>query len=300
MPGELLEGLRVLGREEGVTLFMVLLAGFQALLSRWSGQEDVAVGTPAGSRDRVETEDLVGFFVNMLVLRTGLGGDPSFRELLGRVREVTLGAYAHGDLPFERLVEELRPERDLGRNPLCQVMLVLQNAPVTELALPGLDVAPVPLLSLTSKFDLSVFLWEKEGRLSGHVEYSSDLFDAETVGRLLAGFRLLLEGAVADPGASVRRLPLLPGEERVRVLAAGEGARRQWLPGCAHQLFEEQAARTPDAAAVELEGRCLSYGELGRARAGWRAGCGAGVPGGAPGWGSASSGRTRWSWRCWA
>jgi non-ribosomal peptide synthetase component F len=177
---------------------MTLLAGFQMLLGRYTGQEDVAVGTPVANRTREETEGLIGFFVNTLVMRTDLSGRPSFREVLARVREVALGAYGHQDLPFEKVVAELQPERDLSRNPLFQVMFQLQNAPRGDLSMAGLRVGGLPVLSETAKFDLALHLWEREGGLLGRLEYSTDLFERETIERLQRRYVKLLEVVTAD------------------------------------------------------------------------------------------------------
>ncbi len=213
LEAELTDGLKALGRQEGATLFMVLLAGFQALLGRYTGQHDVAVGSPIANRTRSELEQLIGFFVNSLVLRTDLSGDPSFRSLLARVREVTLGAYAHQDLPFERLVEELQPERDPARNPLFQVMFALQNAPARPPELLGLTVSSFELDVRTTRFDLELYLWEDAGRLNSLLVYDTDLFEAATAESLLRQFRTLLEGMVADPERRLSELPLASAVE---------------------------------------------------------------------------------------
>ena len=189
LPRPLLSALRELSRREGGSLFMTLLAAFQTLLSRYTGVEDVLVGSPIANRNRVEVEGLVGFFVNTLVMRGDLSGDPSFRTLLRRTREVALGAYAHQDLPFEKLVEELQPERNLSHSPLFQVMLVLQNAPVESVQLAGLEASPLPIESRTSKFDLTLFIREREGGLHATVEYNTDLFEGETIRRMLGHYR---------------------------------------------------------------------------------------------------------------
>ena len=198
-----------LGRQEGATLFMVLLAGFQLLLSRYSGQTDICVGTPIANRRRLELEGLIGFFVNTLVLRTDLSGDPNFRGLLARVREMALGAQAHQDLPFERLVEALQPVRDMSRDPLFQVLFVLQNAPMRELALGGLRAEPVMMESGTAKFDLALVVIETGEGLSASIEYATALFDARTIERLARHYCALLEAIVADPETRVSRLPML-------------------------------------------------------------------------------------------
>jgi amino acid adenylation domain-containing protein len=260
---ELTEALEALCRREGVTPFMALLAALQVLLSRYSGQDDVCVGSPVAGRGRVETEGLIGFFVNTLVLRTKLAGNPTFRELLGRVRESTLGAYAHQDVPFEKLVEALQPERDLSRTPLFQVMLALQNAPLPELSLPGLTLRPLELERKSSKFDLAFSFSGQEGELRGTVEYNSDLFDGGTVSRMFTHLCTLLECAVREPTRRLAELPLLSAAEERRLLVEWNDTRREPSSlACAHQLFEAQVARTPDAPAVSFAGRTLTYREL--------------------------------------
>jgi amino acid adenylation domain-containing protein len=199
-------GVRELSRREGVTLFMTLLAGFQALLARYTGERDICVGTPIANRTRVEVEGLIGFVINTLVLRTDLSGDPTFRELLRRVRQVALGAYAHQDLPFERLVDELQPERALSRNPLFQVMFVFQNGREQPLQLPGLTLSPVMPESTTSKFDLTVTVTPQPESFAMTAEYSADLFDASTIERLLDHLEMLLQSAVDAPDSCLATL----------------------------------------------------------------------------------------------
>ena len=189
LPTELAEKLKSLSQQQGVTLFMTLLAAFKVLLYRYTGQTDFAVGSPIANRTRAELEGLIGFFVNTLVLRTDLSGDPGFVELLGRVRETTLGAYAHQDVPFEKLVEVLNPERDMSYSPLFQVMFVLQNMPSAAVELPGLRLSPVASIAGASMFDLTLYMWEEEKGLSGNVEYNTDLFDAATIERMVGHFR---------------------------------------------------------------------------------------------------------------
>jgi len=263
VPKEVAVALRELSRAEGATLFMTLLAAFQTLLSRYSGQEEIVVGTDIANRNRRETEDLIGFFVNQLVLRTDLSGDPTFRELLARVREVSLGAYVHQDVPFERLVEELQPERDLSRNPLFQVKFILQNAPAAALEIPGLSLAQMGGGGYTTRFDLTFSMVDGEDGLLGGVEYSAELFDEATVARMVEHFKVLLAGVAADPDGRLRRLPLLPAEESRRLLVEWNDTaspyRRDLL---IHQLFEEQAARAPEAVAVAAGGEEVTYAEL--------------------------------------
>jgi amino acid adenylation domain-containing protein len=263
IPGPVSEAIRRLGQREGATLFMTLLAAFEVLLLRHSGQEDIVVGTPVAGRNRSDIEGLIGFFVNTLVLRTDLSGDPTFRELLGRVREVALEAYAHQDLPFEKLVEELNPERTLSHSPLFQVMMVLQNAPGAELELAGVSVTPLPLEVSTSKFDLTAFFADTGKEIVVSFQYNTDLFEASTVRRMLSHLEVLAGAVAEDPDQRVSRLPLLTPEERHQVLVEWNQTEKEYpREKTVHRLFEEQAGRTPDAVAVELEGERLTYGQL--------------------------------------
>ncbi len=264
LPGETLAGLRQLGRGNGATLFMTLLGLYQVLLGRFSGQRDFCVGVPIAGRTRVETEPLIGFFINTLALRFDPSGDPSFRELLAQVRQTALGAYTHQELPFEVLVEALQPERELSRSPLFQVLFTLQNAAVGELRLGGVQVEPVAFEEAASTpFDLSLSMRELAEELAGSLEYAADLFDEETVRRMLGGFRTLVEGALADPDRRLSELPLLSAEESRQILvdwnrtATGHD-REQTLP----RLFTWQAAATPDAVALCFHDRRLTYREL--------------------------------------
>jgi hypothetical protein len=193
---ELSRKLVELGRQHGATLYMVLLAAFQVLLSRYSGQEDIVVGSPIAGRRCQELENLIGFFVNTLVLRTDLSGDPSFVELLGRVKEATIGAYAHQDLPFEKLVEELQPVRDLSHQPLFQTVFALQNFPRERLELPGLELSRVGGEQVTAKFDLALHMFETPSGLEGSIEYATDLFERSTIERVVEDFEALLSGIV--------------------------------------------------------------------------------------------------------
>ncbi|HEY3571702.1 MAG TPA: amino acid adenylation domain-containing protein [Thermoanaerobaculia bacterium] len=268
LPAGLAGRLEALGRREGATLFMVLLAGVQALLARWSGQEDMAVGSPVAGRGRIETEELIGFFVNTLVLRGDLAGGPTFRELLGRARETALAAYLHQDVPFEKLVEALAPERSLAHTPLFQVMLVLQNAPGEDLEIPGLRLSPVAVDAAPAKLDLTLNLGEHEGRVAGTAVYATDLFDAATIERLLIRFERLLEAAMADPDRPLAELPLLTAAELHQ-------ARREWHPAVSiggiggiglrvHERFAAQTERTPDAIALVYQGQSITARELDR------------------------------------
>ncbi|NOK32233.1 amino acid adenylation domain-containing protein [Corallococcus exercitus] len=264
LPVSLVEAIKALALTEGNTLFGVLLSAFQVLLSRYSGQQDVVVGTSVAGRGRVELEGLIGLFTNYLAFRTDLSGQPSFRELLARVRETTLEAYAHQDVPFEKLVDALKPERQLSVNPLFQVALTLQNAPLPPLQLPGLVLDAQPVDNRTSKTDLSLIAMElpQQGmRLTA--EYSTDLFDPGSIQRLLAHLRTLLEGAVADPDRRVSELPLMDAAEAMRI-------QREWAGNaapfpedrCLHSLFEAQTQRMPGAVAVQFQGQALTYAQL--------------------------------------
>jgi amino acid adenylation domain-containing protein len=262
LPAELAAGLRALSRKEGATLFMTLLAAFQVLLARFTRQTDISVGTPIANRHRAETEGLIGFFVNMLVMRTDLSGAPSFREVVKRVREAALGAYAHQDLPFERLVEELQPERDLSRSPLFQVLFVLQEAPDAVVKLPGLTLSHLGNdRSVSAKFDLTLGITETRHGLRALLKYNADLFEAATIERLLLHFQTILEEVVAQPEEPLSTLSLLPEAERHQVTVAWNATAAP-LDRCVHQLFEAWAERTPTAPALIQGDRVLTYGEL--------------------------------------
>jgi amino acid adenylation domain-containing protein/non-ribosomal peptide synthase protein (TIGR01720 family) len=260
---ELTRRVQALGRREGATPFMVLLAGFMILLSRYSGHSDLVVGSPVAGRNRMEIEDLIGFFVNTLVLRGNLSGEPSFAELLGRVRETALAAQVHQDLPFDRLVEELAPERSLAHTPLFQAMFALQNAPVASLEIEDLRLRPVDVEATTAKFDLTLTLEEHDGGLSGTVEYATDLFDGTTIDRLIAGFERLLAAALIAPERSIQELPLLDEAERWQILSEWNDTCTEGLAeGCLHQHVAAQVARTPEAVAVELGDERWTYHRL--------------------------------------
>ena len=255
--------LKALSLHEGVTLYVTLLAAFQTLLQRYTQRDDILVGSPIAGRNRIEIEELIGFFVNTLVLRTDLSGDPSFRQLLVRVRKVALDAYVHQDLPFEKLVEELHPQRNLSHSPLFQVMFAFQNVPTTELSLTGLTVNSLNLDRDTATFDLSLVMVEQAKSLSGTIEYNTDLFDSASIIRMIGHFQTLLESIVADPGIPISRLSLLTDSERDRLLVDWNNAESDYPEDkCIHQLFEAQAERTPEASAVVFENRRLTYREL--------------------------------------
>jgi len=255
--------LSALAQRRGATLYMVLLAAYQALLGRYSGQRDVCVGTPIAGRTQRETEELIGFFVNTLVMRGDLSGEPSFGELLARVRQTTLAAYGHQEVPFEKLVETLAPERDLSRTPLFQTMFILQNAPRPRLALGDATLTPLDLETGTAKFELTLSLEESDdGGLVGFFEYDRDLFDRSTVARLAVHYERLLSAAAAEPETAVARLPLLTAAERAQQLVAWNDTAVLYPDCCLHQLVERCAASTPDATAILYHDRSLSYRQL--------------------------------------
>ncbi len=290
LPQSLNQALEALSHQEGVTLFMILLAAFQTLLYRYTQQEDIVVGSPIANRNRREVEGLIGFFVNSLVLRTYLGGNPTFQELLSRVREVTLAAYAHQDLPFEKLVEELHPHRDLSHHPLFQVAIALQNTPIEVLELPGLRLSLFENECLSAKLDLEFHLWQDLENLKGQVVYSTDLFDDTTITRMLGHFQTLLESIVANPQQRIRDLAILTEKELSQLLIEfnlnqskirlGKFALsgnthsalappsnfpqnpKSQINKCFHQLFESLVEQTPDAIAVVFEDKQLTYREL--------------------------------------
>ena len=264
LPKHLREGIRTLGRQEGVTQFMALLAAFAVLLCRYSGQDDMVVGTPIANRNRLETEGLIGFFVNTLALRTDLSGNPGFRELLRRVREVCLGAYAHQDLPFDRLVEELHVTRDLSRNPLFQVMFVLHNASLRTVELPGSTLSAVEGDIDTAHFDLTLEMADTEQGLKATFVYNTDLFDRGTIARMLENFQTLLVAVVADPAQHLSDLPLLCETERQQLTEWNSCKTDCPQNSCVHHLFEAQVERTPDAIAVVFEADQMTYRELNR------------------------------------
>ncbi|WNG56874.1 amino acid adenylation domain-containing protein [Archangium gephyra] len=263
LPKVLSESLTAFCQREGVTPFMALLASFQVLLSRYSGQDDISVGSPIAGRRHAELEGLIGFFVNTLVLRSRLSAVSSFRELLHQVRETTLGAFAHQDIPFEKLVEELQPPRDLSRTPLFQVMFALQNAPTSNLELPGLSLRALPPGELPSKFDLTLSLSDGPDGFTGSLEYCTDLFEHDTALRMVDHLRVLLSSVLSQPDAPLASLSLLTESERHRLLVDWSPAPRE-LPQhpLVHRLFEAQVRRSPDAPALHSSGARLTYSEL--------------------------------------
>jgi amino acid adenylation domain-containing protein len=263
LPSSLVDALEALSRREGVTLFMTLLAAFQALLHRYTGHDDLVVGTPVAGRTHLETEGLIGFLVNTLVLRADLSGNPPFRDLLQRVRQRTLDAYAHQDLPFERLVEALQPERHLNRTPLFQVLFNLENVPPVAATVHGLAFEEVELDSGTATFDLSLELAERDGALGCTFQYSLDLFDAATIARMAGHYHTLLQGIAAEPGRRLSDLPLLSAAERHQLLVEwNDTCADVPAPGCIHERFETQAKRSPDAVALVFEDHQLTYRQL--------------------------------------
>lgn len=267
------ESLEALSKSEGVTLFMTLLAAFQILLNRYTQQEDITVGTPIANRNRSEIEPLIGFFVNSLVLRTNLSGNPTFLEVLSRVKEVALGAYAHQDLPFEKLVEELHPERNLSQNPLFQVVFAVQNAPMAALELQGLTLSPLQFVDTgATRFDLEFHLWERsksnalgshrEG-INGFVVYSTDLFEQTTIQRMLEHFQTLLVNIVANPQTKIAALEILTASERHQLLVEWNNTERAYSKKlCVQQLFEAQVEQTPNAVALVFATEQITYKEL--------------------------------------
>ncbi|YAG14349.1 Carrier domain-containing protein [Nostoc sp. DSM 114161] len=277
LPKKLIDALEKLSQQESATLFMTLLAAFKTLLYRYTYQEDIALGSPIANRNRSEIEGIIGFFVNSLVLRSDLSGNPNFRELLSRVREVTLGAYSHQDLPFEKLVEELHPERNLSQHPLFQVVFGFQNAPMSALELPGLVPSFMNIDLKKTRFDLELHLWKcsddfrslwggsweySEG-LRGVIVYNTDLFERATISRMLKHFKTLLSGIVANPEQRVANLPLLDEFELHQILMEWNNTQADYPQNkCIHQLFEEKAQHYPDSIAVNFANEQLTYQEL--------------------------------------
>jgi amino acid adenylation domain-containing protein len=256
--------LRQIGRQRGTTLYMTLLAAFNLLLHRYSGQTDIAVGTPIASRNRAEIEGLIGFFVNTLVIRTDLSGNPTFLELLKRVRDVALDAYAHQDLPFERLVEQLRPERSLSHSPLFQVMMSLDNEPVAGLRLGETRITVVGQENRTAKFDLSLRVIEGGARIRAAIEYNTDLLDRETISRMIGHFEVLVEGVVANPDQPISNMPMLTAAEVEELKTWNKAKTKIEDQRCIHHLYEDEVTTRPDAVAIVFAEQRLSYAELNR------------------------------------
>jgi natural product biosynthesis luciferase-like monooxygenase protein/FkbM family methyltransferase len=259
----LTEALKALGRQEEATLFVTLLAAFKVLLQRYTGQTDICVGSPIANRTRSEIQGLIGLFANTLVLRSDLAGNPTFQECLGRVRDSCLGAYAHQDVPFEKLVEVLRPARDVSRNPLFQVMFALQNAPMPALELSGLTLRRLEIDHGTAQLDLTLNLEERDDGLHGWFEYNTDLFDAGTIARLAGHFQTLLAAVVATPATPIAQLPLLSAAERHQLLVAWNATAAPYPQQYGiHDLVAAQAARTPETCALVAPDGCLTYRDL--------------------------------------
>lgn len=266
---EVSDRVRALARTEGATSFMTLLAAFTVLLHRYSRENDVVVGTPVANRDRPEIENLIGYFANMVALRTDLSGAPTFREVLSRVRSTALGAFAHQRLPFERLLEVVQPSRDASRTPVFQVSFIFQNITMPTFEEVGLRLEPMEVESRTSRFDLELQVFDGSA-FEGVFEYNSDLFDRETVERLSRHLGVLMENLVADPDLPVSRVPLLDADERHRLLTARNDTSVSWSgPASTHRRIEEQAARTPEAEALRCGDSVLGHGELDRLSNRW-------------------------------
>jgi amino acid adenylation domain-containing protein len=261
---DLTHRLKQLSQDSAATLFMTLLAAFLVLISRYTGQTDLVVGTPIANRNNAAIEQLMGFFANTLALRGDLAGNPSFRDLLAQVRQTTLSAYAHQDLPFEMLVEKLQPDRDLSRNPLVQVMFSLQNAPQSAADLSGLTIQSLPLpLDITVRFDLEVNYWETAAGLEGVWAYNTDLFEPTTIKRIGAHFHTLVTAIVTNPELRIAELPLLSPAQLHQLAIEWNDTQANYPDDqCIHQLFEQQVERSPAAVAVIFESQQLTYQEL--------------------------------------
>jgi len=260
-PDELTAQLKQLCQQTGTTLFMTLWSAFAVLLSRYSGQSDLVIGSPIANRTHRDVEPLIGVFVNTLVLRLDLSDNPPFAEVLRQARQVALDAHTHQDIPFEQLVEALQPERNLSHAPFFQVMFVLQNAPLPDLELPGLNLTILELESSISKFDLTLEVTETASGLTGRLEYCTDLFERATIERLVGHLQTLLIGIVKDPDTSIHALPLLTEAEWQQLAAWNDTAADYPRDKCVHQLFETQVEKTPEAVAVVYEDQQLTYRE---------------------------------------
>jgi amino acid adenylation domain-containing protein/non-ribosomal peptide synthase protein (TIGR01720 family) len=259
---EVSETLKELSKREGATLFMVLLAAFGVLLRRYSAQDDIVIGTPIANRNRIETENLIGFFVNQVGLRMDVAGDQTFKQLVQRVKETALRAYANQDLPFEQLIDELRLERDLSYTPLFQVMFAMQNVPIGRLSLAGLTLSPVEVEAETAKFDLSLTMAETKSGLMGSLQYSTGLFGAASMERMAQHFQTLLESVAADLDQPIWALPILSENERHQLLVHSNDTKKENESETIQQLFEAQAAATPESIAVVASEEQVTYAEL--------------------------------------
>jgi amino acid adenylation domain-containing protein len=262
IPRPLVSALEQLSQRHGVTLFMTLLAAFELLLARYSGLEDVVIGSPSANRNRAELHPLIGFFVNNLVLRTDLSGNPTFAELLARVREVTLGAYEHQDVPFDTLVHAMHAERSLDHSPLFQVMFILQNFPLDDLNLAGLKATPLEPEVEHARFDLTVEVFPRKGELCAYFDYNADIYEPETIARIQQHYLALLQAVCADPGQKTASIPLLSATERQQLLVEWNQTEAEIPAICFHQRFEMHAQATPDRVAVMAGENSLTYGEL--------------------------------------
>jgi len=259
----LFAALKKLSLQEGVTLFMMLLAAFKILIYRYSGQEDVIVGSPIAGRNRAEFEGLIGCFLNTMVMRTNMSGNPTFRQLLSQVREMAMGAYAHQELPFEKLVEELQPDRDLSTSPLFQVMFVLQNAPIANFEIFDFTLTPITSELKPARFDLTLYMGEIDERLRGAVEYNTDLFDRTTMKRMCRHLEMLLESIVANPNRRIADLPILTNEEKHQVVVEWNTTTLEYpKEKCFQKLFEAQVEKTPEAIALVFENQKLTYQQV--------------------------------------
>ncbi len=260
---ELTEKLKELSQENGATLFMTLLSIWGLLLSRYSRQEDIVIGSPIANRNRSEIEPLIGFFVNTLVMRIDYSNDLNVNQLIEQVKQICLEAYQHQDIPFEKLVEELQPERNLSHTPLFQVMFILQNANNQGLQLPGLDLEILDREHTVAKFDLTLSMKETQGELTGEIEYNTDLFEASTIERMVVHFQELLVAIATNPSQSVQKIPLVTEKEKKQLLSDWNETEANYPKDkCLHQLFEEQVLNTPDAVAIEFNDNQLTYSQL--------------------------------------
>ncbi|WP_198161168.1 non-ribosomal peptide synthetase, partial [Anabaena sp. CA = ATCC 33047] len=263
IPQDLTTALEAFSQKAGVTLFMTLLTAFNTLLYRYTNQDDIVVGSAIANRNWAESESIIGLFVNTLALRTQINNNPSFSELLNQVKDTTLKAYVHQDLPFEKLVDEIQPERDLSRNPIFQVWFALHNLPIPTLKIGDLTLTPIEVESGTTQFDLSLDIYIGEQGLTGAIEYSTELFDQETIARIAEHFHTLLYGIIANPQAKISELPLLTESEKHQLLIEWNNTQTNWEESRnIHQVFAEQAAKTPDAIAVVFGQEQLTYQEL--------------------------------------
>ncbi|MGW7594485.1 condensation domain-containing protein, partial [Streptomyces rubiginosohelvolus] len=259
LPASVMSGVRELSRRTGTTPFMTLLAAYVALLHRYSREEDIVVGVPVANRGQSQVEQLIGYFVNTLAIRNDVSGNPTFTELLGRVRGAALGAFAHQEVPFERLVEELRPERDLSRSPVFQASFVYQNIPVPEFGVGGLRLELMDIESSTARFDLELQVFEQGEELGGWFEYSTELFDAATIDRMGGHLKVLLDNLLADPDQPILDIALLTEDEQRAQSQERADTRNEWPDQLlTHQRIEQQAALRPDAEAVYCQGETLT------------------------------------------